>query len=112
MSIQLEEKTFAFNGKTYVLRANMSVLDRIQEDFDGDINKLMAKSINNASALVLAEMLNDYAEEQGWDDHWTEKRVKTYVSMHMLHELDISGMFFRSITPINTKEQKPENSGN
>ena len=112
MSIRLEEKTMNIGGKTYVLHVNMSVLDRIQEASDGDFNELMKKSMNNASVIIMAAMLNDFAEDQGWEEEWTERKVKKYFSLAMLRDMDVTGMFFRSITPVEAQKQEPENSGN
>ena len=122
MSIQLEEKRREICGKSYVLHVNMSVLERVVEKYGGDVDKLMATRKNEAMAEILAAMLNDYAEDQGWDQDWTPKKVKKYFSVAMLLDLDVLGMFFRAMTPPNTDNAKakperdttadPENSGN
>ena len=127
MTIKLEEKSIELCGKTYVLHANMSVLDRVQEDHDGDIAKLMSTPINQAMAEILSAMLNDWSEDQGWEEEWTVRKVKKYFSAAMLRDLDVIGMFFRAMTPANAAEKEkarranakeeeertePENSGN
>jgi hypothetical protein len=122
MSIQLEEKRLEVGGKTYVLHANMSVLDRVVDEHDGDVAKFLATPKNDAMAEILAAMLNDWAEDQDWDQEWTTRKVKKYFSVAMLLDLDVLGMFFRAMTPPNAGKAKsnperdkntdPENSGN
>ena len=119
MTIKLEEKTIELNGKTYVLHVNMSVLDRLQEAVGGDINVLLKRSLYDAMALTMTAMLNDWAEDQGWEEEWTEKKVKKTFSAAMLNMLDVTGMFFRAMSPAGqeeaqkTEDKAPdENSGN
>ena len=121
MSIRLEEKTLELGGKTYVLHANMSVLDRVVEEHDGDVAKLLATPKNEAMTEILAAMLNDWAEDQGWEEEWSSRKVKKYFSVAMLLDLDVLGMFFRAMTPPKADKAKakpeeektePENSGN
>lgn len=125
MTIKLEEKTIELCGKAYVLHANMSVLDRVQEEHDGDVAKLMTTPINQAMAEIMSAMLNDWSEDQGWEEEWTVRKVKKYFSTAMLRDLDVIGMFFRAMTPAKSKEKAsaetdqgkaentdPENSGN
>ena len=125
MTIKLEEKTIELCGKAYVLHANMSVLDRVQEMHDGDIAALLNTKQNDAAAEILSAMLNDWSEDQGWEEEWTVRKVKKYFSTAMLRDLDVIGMFFRAMTPAKSKEKAsaetdqgkaentdPENSGN
>lgn len=118
MTIQLEEKKLELDGKTYTLHVNMCVLDRVQEAHNGNLKKLMDQSVNSVSTEVMACMLNDWAEDMGWDERWSEKDVKKRFSLAALKELDVFGMFIRAITPSNVytaeKPKMPENesSGN
>lgn len=118
-SIKLEQKTIELEGRTYVLRINMSVLERILEVCGGEVQNLLKKSVYDSSAITMAAMLNDYAEDQDWDQDWTDKKVKKIFTPAMMRMLDVTGMFFRAMTPENaakapTKEEtKPdEDSGN
>lgn len=118
-SIKLEEKSIELNGRTYVLRVNMSVLDRIQEECGGKINDLLKKSMFDGNAITMAAMLNDWAEDQGWEQDWTAKKVKKTFTATMMNMLDVTGMFFRALSPETpaetpkTEEGEPdENSGN
>ena len=120
MTIQLEEKSIEIGGKKYVLHVNMSVLDRLQEAHGGDINQLMQTSVNEAMAETMAAMLNDWSEDQGWEENWTVRKVKKYFSVAMMRDLDVIGMFFRAMSPVKKEDGKtakaektePENSGN
>lgn len=116
--IRLEEKPFELEGKRYLLRCNMAVLEAIEE-LHGDMESVMKLPIRAAALELLQLMLNDYAEEQGWDEQWTTARLKRRVSYAMLMELDLIGLMLRAIspavkekTPGSGEEQPAEDSGN
>lgn len=114
--IRLEEKPFELNGKRYLLRCNMAVLEAYEEAC-GDIQAAMEQPVRSAMLTLLQLMLNDYAEEQGWDETWDAARLKRRVSYAMLMELDLVGMLFRALTPAAKEkpadgEKKPADSGN
>lgn len=109
MTIKLEEKTIELNGKTYTLHVNMSVLDRIQEASGGEIGTLLNRTPNDVMAVTMAEMLNDWAEDQGWEENWTERKVKKVFSVGMLNVLDIFGMFNRALTPVVNENTEKDN---
>lgn len=74
--VRLKTTDYTFDGKTFVLRCNMNVLADVQELFGGEI----AAAFSNKSALktclaFLTAMLNDYADEQGWPEHYTVRQV-------------------------------------
>ena len=104
--IRLEEKPFELEGKRYLLRCNMAVLETIEEQY-GNLDALMGVSVRESSLALLAAMLNDYAEEQGWDETWTPAQLKRRISFAMLMELDLVSMLFRSLSPAR-KENTPE----
>ena len=104
--IRLEEKPFELEGKRYLLRCNMAVLETIEEQY-GNLDALMEASVRESSLALLAAMLNDYAEEQGWDETWTPAQLKRRISFAMLMELDLVSMLFRSLSPAR-KENTPE----
>lgn len=126
ITLRLEEKQIQIGDRTYVLRMNMSVLERIQEACGGEINPLMHKSMYDGNAITMAAMLNDYAEDQHWDQDWTDRKVKKLFNPAMMKMLDVTGMFFRAVAPEKkenvapsaadgqkTEETKPdEDSGN
>lgn len=103
-SIKLEEKQIQIGDRTYTLRVNMSVMDRIQEACGGEIGEVLKKTLSEANAVIMTAMLNDWAEDQHWEQDWTEKKVKKLFNSNMMRMLDITGMFFRAIRP-----DKPEN---
>lgn len=106
MTIKLEEKTIELGGKLYVLHANMSVLERVQEYHDGELGQFMKTNANVAKAEILSAMLNDWSEDQGWEQDWTPKKVKKYFTVAMLNDLDVVGMFFRAMTPAAMAEKE------
>ena len=105
--IRLEEKPFEMEGKRYILRCNMAVLEAIEE-LHGDFEAVMNVPVRTASLELLQLMMQDYAEEQGWDEQWTTARLKRRVSYGMLMDLDLVGMMFRAISPVQ-QEKQPEN---
>lgn len=117
--IRLEEKPFELNGKIYILRCNMAVLERV-EDMHGDLDAVMQLPVRTASLELLAAMMNDYAElQEDWEEIWTPEKLKKQVSYAMLMELDLVGMLFRSISPQGSgavkrteDEKEPDDSGN
>lgn len=118
-SIKLEEKQIQIGDRVYTLRVNLSVLERIQVICGGKINDLLKRSLYEGNAITMAAMLNDWAEDQGWEQDWTEKKVKKLFTAKMMNMLDVTGMFFRAMTPEpstetpKTEEGEPEdNSGN
>lgn len=115
--IRLEEKPFELEGKLYRLRCNMAVLESIEEAH-GDMEAVMQLPVRTASLELLTAMLNDWAEEQGWEERWTAARLKRRVSYAMLMELDLVGMLFRAISPAQGEkkaepgDKEPADSGN
>lgn len=84
-SLQLEEIPFEFEGKTYLLRANMAVLEEVQEAHGGDLGAALDPNRSLSSVTeFLAAMLNDYADEQGWPERFTKKQIARKFSMGTL----------------------------
>lgn len=118
--IRLEERPFELDGKRYLLRCNMAVLETVEEAH-GDFEAVAQLPVRTASLELLAAMMNDYAEDQGWDASWTAQQLKKRISYAMLMELDLVGMMFRSLAPQRRpgagdaeaqSESKPDDSGN
>ena len=103
-SLRLEEKPVEFEGRSYVLRCNMAVLDALQEAHGGDFAEVMQLSPQQAAPEILAAMLNDYAEDMGWEQDWTARRVKKQVPYKALLEADVIGLFNRAIIPASQQE--------
>lgn len=126
MSLKLEQIPYEFEGKTYMLRCNMAVLEDIQEAHGGDLGEALnsEKAINSAVEFLTA-MLNDYADEMGWPERYTIKQVKRKLSFAEISyglTSQIMGMVIRSMapagktapdpTPVDPEGNPPENSGN
>lgn len=114
--IRLEERPFELEGKRYLLRCNMAVLEAIEE-LHGSFDAVLELPVRTASLDLLQLMLNDYADEQGWNERWTAAALKRRISYAMLMELDLIGMLFRALSPAkkDTPEagsEKPADSGN
>lgn len=82
MSLKLEEVPFEFEGKTYMLRCNMTVLEEIQDAHDGALAEALdPKRSIRCGTEFLAAMLNAYAEEQGWPERYTRKELARKLSL-------------------------------
>lgn len=103
--IRLEEVPFEFNGKTYKLRCNMNVLADVQEEFDGDFTlALSGKNTLKSAMCFFAAMLNDYADEMGWEERYTARDIgRKYKRFDLPVEM-IMGIVVRAITPDNAEE--------
>ena len=117
--IRLEEIPFDFDGKTFLLRCNMNVLADVQDAFGGNIGSALAGGNLFRSVLeFLAAMLNDYADEKGWPERYTARKLGRKLSQSTLPASEIMGLVTRSLTPPkavsepNTEEPDPDSSGN
>lgn len=97
MTLKLEELPIELDGRTYLCRCNMAVIETVQEAHGGDFGEVMNMSVRDSALEFLAAMLNDYAEDQGWPDIWTAAKLKRRVTLAMLTE--IFGLVSRSLTP-------------
>ena len=98
MSLRLEEKRIEVEGKIYCLRCNMAVLDALEASY-GSFQAVMDLPVREGQAAILAAMLNDYAEDMGWDQTWTARKIKKIFPYAGLLELDIMGLFTRAVVP-------------
>ena len=126
MSLRLEQIPYEFEGKTYMLRCNMAVLEYIQDAHGGNLAEALDPDHAIHSAVeFLTAMLNDYADEQGWPERYTIKQVKRKLSFGEIATTltsQIMGMVIRSMAPpgkaapetpeIDPEDNPPENSGN
>lgn len=87
MTLQLEELPFELDGKTYLLRCNMAVLEAVQEAHGGDFGEVLRLPSDQSALEFLAAMLNDYAWEQGWPEIWFPDQLKRRVSLGMLTQI-------------------------
>ena len=125
MSLRLEQIPYEFEGKTYMLRCNMAVLEDIQDAHGGNLEEALDPDHAIHSAVeFLTAMLNDYADEMGWPERYTIKQVKRKLSFGEIATTltsQIMGMVIRSMAPPgkpapnipeDNPEDTPENSGN
>ena len=120
--IRLEEIPFEIDGMTWQLRCNMNVLADVQEAYDGRIGDALSATGTLKSVLVfLAAMLNDYADEMGWPQHYTAKELGRRLRQWEIPINEIMGLVTRSIVPPSqdeevstpdTEEESPDPSGN
>ena len=100
MDIRLESLPFEVNGKTYQLRCNMNVLADVQELYEGDfVNALDGKATMKSALTFLAAMLNDYADEKGWEERFTARSLGRMFKLNDLPIEKIMALVVRSITP-------------
>lgn len=109
MRLRIEERRLEVEGRTYVLRCNMAVLDALEATY-GDFQAVMALPIREATAAILAAMLNDCAEDRDWPTDWTARKVKKAFPYAALLELDIIGMLTRAVTPANADAEPETNT--
>lgn len=102
--IRLKELPFELEGKTYMLRCNMNVLADVQEAYEGNIGDALGGRGTYKSLLhFLAAMLNDYADDMGWDERWTAKQLGRRFALYELPKDEIMEIITSSIIP-DTKE--------
>lgn len=107
--IRLKEIPFELDGKTYKLRCNMNVLADVQEAFDGDFTEaLSGKNTLKSTLVFLAAMLNDYADDMGWEERFTARQLGRRYKRFDFPVEEIMGVVIQSITP----EGEQEDQGN
>lgn len=97
--LRLEEKPFELDGRTYQLRCNMATLDALEEAHDGDFAEVINMPARKGVLEILAAMLNEYADDQGWPERWTPAALKRRFSYQYLLDLDVLGIFYRAVVP-------------
>ncbi len=95
--IKLETKQVEFDGRVFEISCNMAVLEALQTAHES-LNAVLALPPFQAAAELLAAMLNDYAEDQGWEIRYTPKQVERRTNLQALNELGVLGMFLRAVT--------------
>lgn len=105
--VRLKTSEYDFQGKTYTLRCNMNVLADVQEAFGGNmLEALSEKSSLRACLTFLAAMLNDCADEMGWDERFTSRQVGRLLAPWQLKGLE--GVIFPLVTAAMRGEKSPE----
>ena len=97
--IRLEEVPFELDGKTYKLRCNMNVLADAQDFYDGDFSQALDPQNTFKSVTVfLAAMLNDYAEEMGWEERFTPRGLGRRLKKNQVPAEKIMDLVVASLT--------------
>ncbi len=75
MDIRLKEAHIELSGEKFTIRCNFNVLAEIEEEHGGLSALLRCGKPMTVTKTVLACMLNDFADEQGNNDHYTPATV-------------------------------------
>lgn len=110
-SIRLEKKRLEFDGRVWEICCNMAVLDALQTAHGGSFSALAEMDPIKSVTEVLAAMLNDYAEDQGWEIRYTPRKIAKMVPLGAMKDLDIMGMFWRSVSPDEAEDSAAEPKG-
>ena len=110
MSLRLEEQRLEIDGKVYVLRCNMAVLDALEDTY-GSFQAVMDLPMTDGLPALLAAMLNDYADEQGWEERWTPKAVGRKLGLHDIPKSEIMRLVPQAIVPPNVSSQDTQEAG-
>lgn len=121
MSIRIPERTVEIDGEKYTLRCNMAVLERLQDEQDGDIGALIQMPTYKAVFLILKAMLDEDCEDRGVPEVQM-KRLKKLFSPADVADWGVFRMFVESMAvqimpPVSDPDTganaaAPENSGN
>lgn len=96
MSLQLERKTVDFDGRPYVLTCNMAALDELQALHGDSMEQIFKTPPKFISRELFTIMLNRTRKRCGEEPVDADQIAEEY-SYAMLDELDIFGMFLRSM---------------
>lgn len=96
MSLQLERKTVDFDGRPYVLTCNMAALDELQARHGDSMEEIFKMPPKFLSRELFTIMLNRTRKRCG-EEPVDEEQIAEEYSYAMLDELDIFGMFLRSM---------------
>ena len=95
MDIRLQEKKFHFKDRDYILRCNMNVIADVQEACGGNIFRVIDdKSTLKGVLIWLAAMMNDYADEQGWEDYtpYTGRSLGRELTIADIPQIDVMSL--------------------
>lgn len=98
MSLRLKETSATINGHVYPLRCNMSVLERLQDEFgDGEIGNLYKMQSYKVIFAIMKTMLDDACEDNPDLPVIEMKQLKKMYSPSDLGEMGIFKMFVLSM---------------
>lgn len=114
--IRLPEEKFEYRGREYILRCNMNVIADVQDMCGGMISPAIEDHASLKGCLCwLAAMMNDYADEQGWEDYtpYTNKTLGREISIQEIPKekvmLVVRKALFRQVK---TDGKEPDSEGN
>lgn len=111
--IRMQELPFELGGKTYKLRCNMNVLADAQEAFNGDFGQALSPENSFKSLTVfLAAMLNDYADEMGWEERFTARSLGRQLANYQVPASEIMGLVVSAIAPPADEAEEQTEMGN
>lgn len=112
MDLRLQHMPFQFEGKQYILTCNMNVLADVQEAYEGNLMAaLWRPSSLRAAMTFLAAMLNDYADDQGWDEHWTAKEIGKHMGADPQTVQILTNQIGRFVRQSITQKESKEETG-
>jgi hypothetical protein len=118
MDIRQKTVPFEYGGKVYTLRCNFNVLADVQEENGGDISPALSGRRGMKNALqFLAAMMNDWADEQGWEERHTWRELGRVLRPGEVPAGKIFGLVSDALTPRKTDaegklEETGDNPGN
>jgi hypothetical protein len=74
MDMRLKTAKWEFDGQPYELCCNMAVLADVQEEYKGKFALALTGSLKSYM-VILAAMINDSADEQGLDKHYSWRQI-------------------------------------
>ena len=118
---RLPTMPFEIDGRTFVLRCNMNVLADVEQLHNGSLMEALEQpGVLTTSKEFLSAMLNDYAEEQGWDVRYTPRSVGRLLPpspayVNRMREI-ITDLVLRSVTSGSSgasaqDQEEPEKNG-
>lgn len=72
--VRLKTAHFEFQGRVYELRCNFNVLAEIEAEA-GSLRSFLRLSTMKSVLIALAAMLNDYADDMGWEERISSKEL-------------------------------------
>lgn len=97
MSLQLERRSVDFGGARYEICCNMAALDELQDRHGGSMDDVFKSPAQTITAELMLIMLNRARRKLGEEPVTREDLGEEY-SYAMMEDLDIFGMFIRSMS--------------
>ncbi len=89
--LKMPEIMFTFEGRDFILRCNMCVVDAVTDLYGGDPAAMFSDRTSKSVMAWLAAMMNDYAEAQEWPD------FKPYTAKGLSRKLKPNPEFLKEV---------------